>query len=164
MFPKIKFKSLHMLNKALYPPFQTHLLPSSLFFMLQPFWTFFNISGGSHTLSYHINFTLSFPFTQNALPPHTPFFFSWLMSMHPLGLSWLSYWPRDLYFMVPQNSQLVSPDTHRICTFFFSVCLPKWSVSFRLRVICRSYSIVVAQQKFNEWMHNWNGDIVKLVR
>lgn len=39
--PKIHSKSLHMLNKALYPPLQTHLLSCSLFVMLQPFRTFF---------------------------------------------------------------------------------------------------------------------------
>lgn len=74
MVPKINCKSLHMLNKALYPPLQTHLLPCSLFFMLQPFWTFFNISDRSHTLSYCITFTLSFPFTHNALPLSHPIF------------------------------------------------------------------------------------------
>lgn len=141
MAPEIKYKIFHILTKESLVP--TSPVPSPAMFHLfhaaAAILDFFlSISDGSHTLSYHITFILSLPFTQNALPlPHSIFFFffAWITSTHLLGLSWLSDWPGYFYLMVPQNSGLVTPDTCCNCNFLFSVCLPEWTISSRLNAI-----------------------------
>ena len=70
---------LYMLNKVLYLPLQTHLCHIPSFPCFGPSGLFFSTSDGSHTLSYHISFTLSFFLLPGKLCSPLPFSFVWLL-------------------------------------------------------------------------------------